>query len=181
MKDKYLIVGLGNPQKEWANTRHNIGWNVLLERKDLKWTNTGEGFMAEDGYSFFLRPTCGMNSSGEQVKYWMDILHIPVENILILVDDMDIPFGSVVGRGKGSTRHNGLRSIEEKILTSKYSRVKFGIGHDFESGKQLEFVLGDFTEEEKEKLPGLIGKANKYVDAFIEFQGRMDIVMNKLN
>lgn len=180
--ERKLIVGLGNPDKKWLKTRHNIGWMVLESIDVLKWEEVaGIGFMAENVKGdIFLRPTVGMNSSGIAVEKAMKNYNIPVENVLIIVDDMDLPFGNIRLKGKGSARHNGLRSIEEHLGTSKYARLKVGIGKDFEPGQQLEFVLGEFKREEQLILPEIIEAVKSGIEVWLE-EDTLEKAMSKIN
>src|SRR5574344_154320 len=157
---KYLVVGLGNIGDEYAHTRHNIGFDVVSQLAAE--TNTpmtderyGEvGNMKYKGHIFvLLKPNTYMNLSGKAVNYWMQKEKIPVENILVVVDDLAIPFGTLRLKGKGSDAgHNGLKNIQEMIGTSNYARLRFGTGSDFPKGSQIDFVLGHWPEEQQALL-----------------------------
>lgn len=180
MKDKFLVVGLGNPEEKWKSTRHNIGWNVLLDIEGLQWKNVDKGYLAKKDNIYFLRPSTGMNSSGEAVYHWVNELRIKLDHLLIIVDDLDLPFGKIRLKGKGSARHNGLKSIENCLGTSIYPRLKIGIGKNFKPDGQLEFVLGEFNEEELLILPEIIEAAKSAVEVFLE-ESTIDKAMSKIN
>ncbi len=153
---KYLIVGLGNIGSEYVNTRHNIGFKVLdfLARKEsLNFETVKLGSLAEyklKGKSFFLlKPNTYMNLSGKAVKYWMDKENIPLENILIITDDLNLPFGTIRIKPKGSDGgHNGLKNINQILNTTNYARFRFGISDEFKKGQQVNYVLGEWSETE---------------------------------
>ena len=171
---KFLIVGLGNIGDEYKNTRHNIGFkmldafskvsNIAFEDKRYGWVGKGRVKNAE---VVLLKPSTYMNLSGNAVRYWMNEEKIPVENILVLVDDLNIPFGTIRIRKQGSNGgHNGLGHIESVLGTPNYSRVRFGIGNDYIRGAQINFVLGDWTEEENAKLPERFEITNEIIKSF---------------
>ncbi|MFT4661738.1 MAG: PTH1 family peptidyl-tRNA hydrolase [Patiriisocius sp.] len=170
---KFLIVGLGNIGAEYHNTRHNIGFDVLDElakQKEVTFTTQKLGDVAE--YKFrgkkavLLKPSTFMNLSGKAIRYWMDKEKIPVERLLVIVDDLALPFGKLRLRAKGSDAgHNGLKSIEAVLQTSKYPRLKFGIGDDFQRGQQVQYVLGRWTDEQLDDLGSFIDKSTEYVDS----------------
>ena len=171
---KYLIVGLGNIGFEYENTRHNIGFMILDElakAEKLEWKSERLAFKTEYKYksrSFHLiKPTTYMNLSGKAVNHWMKILKIPKDNVLVLVDDLAIPFGKLRLRGKGSAAgHNGLKSIEELTGGNNYARLRFGIGDNYHKGKQVDYVLGKFEEGEQADLPLLIEKSIETIKSF---------------
>lgn len=157
---KYLIVGLGNIGAEYVNTRHNMGFNVV----DAMALKAGAEF-ASDRYGavtevrwrgrtlLLLKPSTYMNLSGKAVRYWLQRENIPVENLLVVVDDLALPIGAYRLRGQGSHGgHNGLRNIDELLGTNRYARLRVGIGNDFPRGMQVDFVLSRFTTEEREAL-----------------------------
>lgn len=163
---KYLIVGLGNIGLEYAKTRHNIGFRILdafAEASNVVFKDKRYGELAEmrvkNKILLLLKPSTYMNLSGNAVRYWMKEEKIPLENVLILVDDIALPFGTLRLRGKGSDAgHNGLKHIQTILGTSNYARLRFGLGDDFMKGAQIDYVLGCFTKEEEailksEKLP----------------------------
>lgn len=158
---KFLIAGLGNIGAEYVNTRHNIGFKVLdfiARQEGLEFSTAKLGAMAEYKLKgrtlFLLKPNTYMNLSGKAVKYWMDKEGIPKENLLVVTDDLNLPFGSIRIKGKGSDGgHNGLKNIQLLLNTSDYPRFRFGISDEFKKGQQVDYVLGEWTEEEKAKLP----------------------------
>ena len=172
---KYLIVGLGNIGPEYHNTRHNIGFDVLdslAAEKDFSFKTEKLGDIAK--YKFrgrtavLLKPSTFMNLSGKAVRYWMDKEKIPVDKVLIIVDDLALPLGKLRLRPKGSDAgHNGLKSIAEMLNTTKYPRLKFGIGDDFPRGQQVQFVLGKWSNEEKTLLLEPINKAKEFIHSFM--------------
>jgi PTH1 family peptidyl-tRNA hydrolase len=184
---KYLIVGLGNIGPEYRYTRHNIGFMVLqrlAEEKNLSWNQERLAFKTE--YKFkgrqihLIRPTTYMNLSGKSVRYWMNELNIPIENVLVLTDDLALPFDKLRLKGKGSSAgHNGLQNIEELVGGQKYARLKIGIGEEFSKGKQIDFVLGEFTKQEQETLPFIINNSIEYIHTFATIG--LQMTMNQLN
>lgn len=172
---KYLIVGLGNIGEEYQNTRHNIGFKILDALAgasnvvfDL---NKRYGAVAEykfKGRTFLLlKPSTYMNLSGNAVRYWMQKEKIDLENVLIIVDDIALPFGALRMRGKGGDAgHNGLKHINEILGTNAYARVRFGIGNEFNKGHQVNYVLGEWSEEEEKLLPERIDKVIQIVKSF---------------
>ncbi|ASE63548.1 aminoacyl-tRNA hydrolase [Chryseobacterium indologenes] len=158
---KYLIVGLGNKGSEYENTRHNIGFKVaekIAESLEVSFNTANFGWMAEGKHKgrkvFVLKPDTYMNLSGNAVRYWMQKENIPLENVLIVTDDLALPFGTLRMKGKGSDAgHNGLKNINEVLQTQNYARLRFGISADFSAGRQVDYVLGAWNEEETEKLP----------------------------
>lgn len=164
---KYLIVGLGNKGAEYENTRHNIGFKVaekIAEDLEVSFNTTNFGWMAEGKYKgrkvFVLKPDTYMNLSGNAVKYWMQKENIPLENIMIITDDLALPFGTLRMKMKGSDAgHNGLKNIQEVLQTPNYARLRFGISAEFSEGRQVDYVLGSWNQEESEKLPERIEKS----------------------
>ncbi len=171
---KYLIVGLGNIGAEYQNTRHNIGFNVLdalAKASNISFTTKRYGDVAEmrlkNQNLILLKPSTYMNLSGDAVRYWANAEKIPVENILIIVDDLALPFGTIRMKGKGSDGgHNGLKSITQQLNTENYARLRFGLGNDFPRGAQIDYVLGHFTEEQSKELPGRLNVAVDAIKAF---------------
>ncbi|MCW3788466.1 aminoacyl-tRNA hydrolase [Plebeiibacterium sediminum] len=172
---KYLVVGLGNIGSEYVDTRHNIGFNVLDElakQEDLKFENLRYGAVAN--YKFkgknliLLKPSTYMNLSGKAIRYWMQQEKILPENLLVIVDDLALPFGSIRMRQKGSDAgHNGLKNIQELFGHNNYSRIRFGIGDNYSRGKQIDYVLGKWSDGEFAELPLLIDHAIKMVKGFV--------------
>lgn len=171
---KYLIVGLGNIGEKYQNTRHNIGFKIL-DFFASKETLTFETVKLADranyklkGRSFiFLKPNTYMNLSGKAVKYWLEKEKISLENLLIITDDLNLPFGTLRLKTKGSDGgHNGLKDIQEKLNTTKYNRFRFGISDDFGKGRQVDYVLGEWTAEENEKLEERLNKSVEVIKSF---------------
>ena len=183
----YLVVGLGNIGAEYASTRHNMGFMVLdawAQASNILFESKRYGSIAEDSFKgrrfYLLKPSTYMNLSGNAVRYWMQKLNVPVENIVVICDDLNLPFGSVRMRKKGSDGgHNGLKNIQETIGTQDYARIRIGIGNDFEQGGQIDFVLGEITEEQKAKVAELSKKIIAGVKDFSTMGA--DRAMNILN
>jgi PTH1 family peptidyl-tRNA hydrolase len=171
---KYLVAGLGNIGAEYELTRHNIGFLILDQLADQQKVNfTTDRLVEKAEFKFkgrsvhLIKPTTYMNLSGKAIAYWLQDLKIPKENLLVLVDDLALPFGSLRLRTKGSSAgHNGLKNIEQLLGGQDYSRLRFGIGSDFGKGQQVDFVLSNFSKDEFEKLPEVINKANEIVLSF---------------
>ncbi len=171
---KYLIVGLGNIGAEYAETRHNIGFKVLdalAGASDTFFTTGRYGDRAtlrHKGHSLLLlKPSTYMNLSGKAVRYWMDAEHIAPENLLVVSDDIALPFGTLRLRPKGSAGgHNGLKNIVELLGTEEFARMRFGVGGDFPRGHQVDYVLGEWTEEERAALPE---RLKLFGDAILSF------------
>ena len=157
---KYLIVGLGNIGSEYKETRHNIGFKVLealIDAFNSSFKTDRLGDVAELKHRgrtlVCLKPSTYMNLSGKAVRYWMQQEKIPQDRILIITDELALPFGKIRLRGKGSDGgHNGLKNIQETLGNSNYTRVRFGIAAEFSKGKQVDYVLGEWTSEERETL-----------------------------
>ncbi|MBR5041658.1 MAG: aminoacyl-tRNA hydrolase [Bacteroidales bacterium] len=161
MADKsYLVAGLGNIGPEYAATRHNIGFIVLdawAQASNLEFLPKRYGAVATDsikGRQFhLLKPSTYMNLSGSAVRYWMNELEILPENLIVVCDDINLPFGTIRMRMSGSDGgHNGLWDIEETLMTRQYARIRVGVGHDFADGSQIDFVLGHFAPEQLAEL-----------------------------
>jgi len=171
---KFLIVGLGNVGPEYALTRHNAGFMVLdrlAAQHGFSFALTRLAHTAKWSYKgkqlFFVKPTTFMNLSGKAVHYYLKQENIPVENLLILSDDKDLPFNKLRLKPKGSAGgHNGLRNIDEVLGTQDYARLRIGIGSDFPKGRQVDFVLGQFSEDELIQLPDYLDRAGDAVTAF---------------
>jgi peptidyl-tRNA hydrolase len=171
---KYLILGIGNKGEKYENTRHNIGFKIVervAEKIEAKFSSANYGWTAEGKYKgrkiILLKPDTYVNLSGNALKFWMQKENIPLENILVVTDDLALPFGALRLKSKGSDAgHNGLKNIQEMIKTQNYARLRFGISSDFEKGKQIDYVIGEWSEEEKEKLPERI---EKFADACLSF------------
>ncbi|WP_089318901.1 aminoacyl-tRNA hydrolase [Pontibacter ummariensis] len=172
---KYLIVGLGNIGPEYAKTRHNIGFMVLdyLAQKlgSASFEVSRHAFVTEikaKGRTFVLvKPTTYMNLSGKAVGHYLNSLKLPPEQMLVITDDIALPFGKIRIRAKGSPGgHNGLKHIEQTLGNNNYPRLRFGVGDDFSKGKQVDYVLSTFSEEEEPELQTLIEKSADAVIAF---------------
>ena len=164
---KYLLVGLGNIGPEYADSRHNIGFMVLdylAQQHQTTFELSRHAFVTElkhKGKSYTLvKPTTYMNLSGKAVAHYLTSLKIPVANILVITDDLALPFGKLRMRSKGSAGgHNGLKHIEETLGSTEYARLRFGVGDNYSKGRQVDYVLSPFFKEEQEQLPALIEKA----------------------
>lgn len=171
---KYLIVGLGNIGNEYRNTRHNIGFKVLdalAEASNIVFTTQRYGDVAsmrvKNKMLTLLKPSTYMNLSGDAVSYWMKKENIPLDHVLIVVDDLALPFGAIRLKGKGSDAgHNGLKDIAAKIGTQEYARLRFGIGNDFPRGMQVEYVLGTFTPDQQKLMPERIDMAIEAIKSY---------------
>jgi len=171
---KFLIVGLGNIGAEYVNTRHNIGFKVVdffAKKHSVEFETAKLGTLAEVKIKgrtlLLLKPNTYMNLSGKAVSYWMEKEKIAKENILIITDDLNLPFGTIRIKPKGSDGgHNGLKSIQQLLNTSEYPRFRFGISDDFKKGRQVDYVLGEWDEEEKSKLPERFELASNVIESF---------------
>lgn len=184
---KYLIVGLGNIGAEYADTRHNAGFDVLdalAGVSNISFTADRYGSVAELKHKgrtlILLKPATYMNLSGKAVRYWMEAEKIAPENLLVIVDDIALPFGSLRMRPKGSAGgHNGLKSITELLGHEDYARIRFGIGGDFSRGQQVDYVLGTWSDEERKTLPE---RLKIFGDAILSFATiGMERTMNVFN
>lgn len=184
---KYLIVGLGNIGEKYIETRHNIGFKIL------------DAFALSEGFSFeplklgavgttkikgrsvlCLKPSTYMNLSGKALKYWMEKEKIPLENILIITDDINLTFGTIRLKTKGSDGgHNGLKDIQNVLQSTNYNRFRFGVGADFGKGRQVDYVLGDWNDVEKQALGERLEKASELIKSFV-FAGVKN-TMNNFN
>ena len=171
---KFLIVGLGNIGAEYVNTRHNIGFKIVdffAKKESVTFETVKLGALAEfkfKGRTFLLlKPNTYMNLSGKAVQYWMDKENIPLENVLVITDDLNIPFGTIRIKPKGSDGgHNGLKNINLILNTQNYSRFRFGISDEFKKGKQIDYVLGEWDDVEKAKLSDRLELASKIIKSF---------------
>ncbi|MBT3648047.1 MAG: aminoacyl-tRNA hydrolase [Flavobacteriales bacterium] len=171
---KYLIVGLGNPGEEYSNTRHNIGFKALDALASAsnvvfspgRYADTAE--IKHKGRTLILvKPMTFMNLSGKAVNYWMQKEKIPVERILVITDDLALPFGKIRIRAKGSDGgHNGLKNIQEILGINAYPRMRFGVGDDFSKGQQVNYVLAEWSEEERGTLQERLKKVSEAVLSF---------------
>lgn len=184
---KFLVVGLGNIGAEYEETRHNIGFKILdflAAQEGFKFEPDKLGSVAIFKYkgrsALCLKPSTYMNLSGKAVKYWMDKEKIPLQNVLVLTDDINLPFGTLRVKTKGSDGgHNGLKNIQNLLQTIQYSRFRFGIGSEFSKGRQSEYVLGKWNEEELKALPERLEKSSALIKSFI-FSGVKN-TMNQFN
>lgn len=171
---KFLIVGLGNIGPEYEGTRHNAGFMIadkLVEDAGGTFSSCRYGDMAtiriKNCELKVLKPSTFMNLSGVAVRFWMNKEKMPLPNLLILVDDIALPFGTIRLRESGSEGgHNGLKNISEQLGNRNYARLRFGVGSEFSKGKQVDYVLGHFTPEEKKELPHKLERAADAVKAF---------------
>lgn len=172
---KYLIVGLGNPGPEYELTRHNIGFLVLdrladVEKADFQSVRHGEQAVIKfkGRQVHLLKPNTYMNLSGKAVSYWMQDLKVPLENILVVVDDLALPFAALRMKPRGSAAgHNGLTNIEQTLGTQNYPRLRFGIGQDFPRGRQADYVLSPFNPDEMAGLTQAIDRAVDMIRSFV--------------
>ncbi|HKL90250.1 MAG TPA: aminoacyl-tRNA hydrolase [Allomuricauda sp.] len=172
---KFLIVGLGNIGTEYRETRHNIGFKILdflAEQEDFTFESAKLGAVAtfkHKGKSVVcLKPSTYMNLSGKAVKYWMDKENIGLENILIITDDLNLPFGSIRLKSKGSDGgHNGLKDIQNVLQTTKYNRFRFGVGSDFSKGNQVDYVLGKWDDDQQKAMPERLKKSTDLIRSFV--------------
>ncbi|MCD7977040.1 MAG: aminoacyl-tRNA hydrolase [Tannerellaceae bacterium] len=184
---KYLVVGLGNIGSEYLGTRHNVGFrvvNAVAEDCGAPFTEARYGaiakFRLKNKEVILLKPNTFMNLSGLAIRYWLQKENIPVENLLVVVDDLAIPFGVLRLKPKGSDAgHNGLRNIQEVLGTQTYARLRFGIGSDFSRGRQVEYVLGQFPPEELAEMPEKMKQAVEIVKSFC--LAGIQVTMNQFN
>ena len=185
---KYLVVGLGNIGPEYQKTRHNTGFMVVdrfAEKNNASgWQDKRYGFVnyvnIKNRQIVLLKPSTFMNLSGNAVRYWMKEENIPLENLLIVVDDLSLPVGELRLKPKGSDAgHNGLRHIADILGTQAYARLRFGIGNEFPKGGQVDFVLGEFDEEDRKILPERIDIACEMIKSFC--LAGISITMNQFN
>ncbi len=184
---KYLIVGLGNIGAEYAHTRHNIGFDVVDELvlkhsgkfKADRYADVAE-IKVKGRVLVCIKPNTYMNLSGNAVRYWLEKEKIPLENLLVIVDELSLPLSRLRMRSSGSSGgHNGLKHIEEVLQTGQYTRLRFGIGNNYPKGKQVDFVLGKWTQEEEPLVKKKTELAASAVEDFV-FQG-VSRAMNQIN
>lgn len=184
---KYLIIGLGNPGADYEETRHNVGFRVvdtIAEAHEGKFSSERHGSVSTVRFKgrtlILLKPSTFMNLSGKALRYWMEAEKIPAERILVIADDINIPFESIRLRAKGSDGgHNGLNSIQTILGTNVYPRLRVGIGSDFGIGRQVEYVLGQWTKEELLALQEVLVKSQKAVESFCTVG--LERTMNSVN
>ena len=183
----YLVAGLGNIGAEYAGTRHNMGFMVLdawAQASNIVFEQGRYGSTASVSFKgrkfILLKPSTYMNLSGKAVRYWMNELKIPAENLMVISDDLNIPFGTLRLRKNGSAGgHNGLANITELIGTQEYARIRVGIGNDFGRGQQVGFVLGKLSEEEQEQMKDICARVIDGVQAWATIGP--DRAMNTVN
>ncbi len=184
---KFLIVGLGNIGAEYEETRHNIGFKVLdflSIQESFVFESAKLGAIGSFKYKgrsiLCLKPATYMNLSGKAVKYWMEKEKIPLDNVLVITDDINLPFGSLRLKTKGSDGgHNGLKDVQNTLQTAQYNRFRFGVGSEFGKGRQVEYVLGKWGEAETNELPERLKKSTDLIRSYI-FAG-MKNTMNQFN
>lgn len=172
---KYLIVGLGNIGAEYADTRHNIGFNVvdeLASSLEGTWKNATLGSIAEVKHKsrtlILLKPNTYMNLSGKAVNYWLQKEKIPIENLLVIVDEIQLDLGTIRLRGKGTDGgHNGLKDIQAQLSTTEYARLRIGVGKNFHQGGQVNYVLGKWSAEENKLLPEVLKSGSDAIKIFV--------------
>ena len=171
---KYLIVGLGNIGTKYQNTRHNIGFKILdflAQKESLVFETQKLGdftsFKFKGRQFILLKPSTYMNLSGKSVVYWLMKEKIPLENLLVITDDINLPFGTIRLKTKGSDGgHNGLKDIQDKLQTINYNRFRFGISNEFSKGQQVDYVLGEWTHEENKLLAERLEKSMELINSF---------------
>ena len=171
---KFLIVGLGNIGEKYANTRHNIGFKILdyiakNEEATFETQKLGDitTIKIKGRSLILLKPSTYMNLSGKAIKYWLDKEKIPLENLLVVTDDLNLPFGSLRLKTKGSDGgHNGLKDTQDKLQTTKYNRFRFGISDSFSKGRQVDYVLGKWDEDENSKLEERLKTSAELIKSF---------------
>lgn len=186
---KYLVAGLGNIGNEYAHTRHNIGFDILdalAGASNISFKDKRYGFVSEMKYRartyVLLKPSTFMNLSGNAIRYWLKKEKLSVENLLVVVDDIALPFGTLRLRAKGGDAgHNGLNHIQTILGTTNYARLRFGVGNDFYSGQQVDYVLSGWTGEQEKVLPERIELASEIIKSFgvIGLQRTMNAYNNK--
>ena len=184
---KYLIVGLGNIGAKYENTRHNIGFKIVEEfvrKNNAQFSPSNFGEVAQFKYKarpiMVLKPNTFMNLSGDAVRFWLNKENIAIENLLVITDDLNLPFGTLRMRGKGSDGgHNGLKDIQNKIQTTNYPRLRFGVGNEFLKGQQIDYVLGEWTAEEEVTFADRVNMSSDAIHSFI-FQG-LNNAINQYN
>lgn len=184
--EKFLIVGLGNPGDEYHETRHNAGWmaiDAFAKSQDATFADKRYGFVAETSIKgrklILLKPTTYMNLSGNAVRYWLEKENIPTEHLLVLVDELQLPLGKLRLKASGSNGgHNGLGHIQQ-LIGQQYSRLRIGIGNEFNRGGQIDYVLGKFSDEDKDILKPSLETACEIIKSFA--LAGVNITMNMYN
>lgn len=184
---KFLIVGLGNIGPKYENTRHNIGFRILdfyAQKNSLTWETAKLGDITTHKVKgrtlIFLKPSTFMNLSGKSVKYWLEKEKIPLENILVITDDLNLAFGTIRIKTKGSDGgHNGLKDIQNTLQTTNYNRFRFGISDAFTKGRQVDYVLGEWEPDEEKLMPERLEKSCDAIESFV--LAGINITMNTFN
>lgn len=184
---KYLIAGLGNMGADYDHTRHNVGFEVVDELArafEVSFKDDHLGDIAELRHKgrtlVLLKPSTYMNRSGKAVRYWLQKLKIPPQNLLVILDDLNLPFGKQRLRSKGNDGgHNGLKDIDAMLGHNNYARLRIGIGGDFPKGRQADYVLSEWTAEEAEQLPEILQYAAETVKSFATIG--LETTMNQFN
>lgn len=184
---KYLIVGLGNIGAEYKNTRHNIGFKIIdafAEKHGVNFLSDRYADVAQTKFRgnplVLIKPSTYMNLSGKAVAYWQKQEKIPLENILVLVDDIALPFAAIRLRANGSEAgHNGLKSISECLQTQNYARLRFGLGNNYPKGGQVDFVLGQWSDEEQKTIAEKLEITTNAIESFV--QNGIQRTMNMFN
>jgi len=184
---KYLIIGLGNIGPEYAQTRHNIGFKVLdkfAQQEDLNFETAKLGdvttFKIKGRSVLLLKPSTYMNLSGKALHYWMEKENIPLENVLVITDDINLDFGVIRVKTKGSNGgHNGLKDIQNTLNSSNYNRFRFGVGADFGKGRQVDYVLGKWNDDERAAMPERLERSAELIKSFV--LAGITITMNQYN
>ncbi|HEX5743576.1 MAG TPA: aminoacyl-tRNA hydrolase [Flavobacteriaceae bacterium] len=171
---KFLVVGLGNIGSQYENTRHNIGFKILdhfAHKNNITFESNKLGTIAQYKFKgrmfYLLKPSTFMNLSGKSVKYWLSNENIPLENLMVICDDINLPFGTIRIKTSGSDGgHNGLKSVYEILQTQQYNRFRFGIGAEFSEGRQSDYVLGEWTEDELKLITERLDKSIQVITSF---------------
>jgi len=183
----YLIIGLGNIGEEYSGTRHNVGFMILdawAQASDICFETERYGSVAVASWKgrrlYLLKPSTYMNLSGNAVRYWMQKLHLPLERVLVICDDLNLPFGTVrLRRGGSDGGHNGLKNIAQCLGTEEYARIRVGIGNDFHKGEQIDFVLSPMDPEQRARMPEISEKVIRGCKDYVTVGP--EIAMNTLN
>ncbi len=184
---KFLVVGLGNIGDKYENTRHNIGFKILdtlAQKESFVFEDAKLGAIATFKYKgrsiLCLKPSTFMNLSGKAIRYWLDKEKIPLQNLLVITDDINLPFGTIRIKTKGSDGgHNGLKDTQNMLQSTKYNRFRFGVGSDFGSGRQVDYVLGEWNEDESKALQERLEKSCDAIKSFVF--GGIQNTMNQFN
>ncbi|PKB42213.1 peptidyl-tRNA hydrolase [Cellulophaga sp. RHA19] len=172
---KFLVVGLGNIGAEYTETRHNIGFKILdafAKKESLTFESQKLGavttYKIKGRTILFLKPSTYMNLSGKAIRYWLEKEKIPQENLLVITDDINLPFGTIRVKTKGSDGgHNGLKDTQNVLQTTTYNRYRFGVGADFGKGRQVDYVLGEWNQEEQDKMPERLERSIELIKSFV--------------